>query len=75
MTATLADFKTNVAGDVVVRAETPRVLNFTLERGDVAETVTATANVPVLQTESASVAGTISEIQVRRLPQFGSGLL
>lgn len=71
VTAKLAGFKTHVVNDVVVHAETAGLLDLTLESGDVTETIVANANGPALPTESGSVAGTISEIPVRRLPQFG----
>ena len=66
-------FKTQSVPSIAIAAETPRVLDLTLQPGGNSETVTVTANeVPILQSADASIGSTISSEQVRRLPIFGA---
>ena len=64
-------FKKRVVKEVVVDAEKLRGLEVALELGAVQETVTVTAEQAALQTETASIATSITREQIRRLPQTG----
>jgi len=64
-------FKKETTRDVEVRAEAVRGLDVTLQPGTAQESVTVTANVGGLQTENASVAGSISSQQIVNLPEYG----
>ena len=66
-----ASFKKSSTPDVEVVAEAVNAANVTMETGSASETVTVTAGVGELQTESASLTGTITSQQVVELPQFG----
>lgn len=64
-------FKHQVTKDVDVAAEVPRGLDVTLFVGNTSESVTVNGDVaPALQTEDASVQGTISETEVESLPEI-----
>jgi hypothetical protein len=64
-------FKHQVTNDVEVAAEAPRGLDVTLLVGNTSESVTVNGDVaPALQTEDASVQGTISETEVESLPEI-----
>jgi hypothetical protein len=64
-------FKHQVTKDVDVAAEVPRGLDVTLLVGNASESVTVNGDVaPALQTEDASVQGTISETEVESLPEI-----
>src|SRR5229473_2253327 len=71
VTVEATGFKTVVSKDVEVQAEEPRGLDVTLQIGAVSEQVTVTAESEGLQTEDASVSGTLSSRDVLTLPQFG----
>src|ERR1700704_4435785 len=66
-----AGFIQSVSKDILVEAEQPRGLDVILQVGNVSETVTVSSTTEGLQTEDASVNGTISSQQVLTLPQFG----
>ena len=55
----------------MVEAEQPRGFDVTLQVGSASETVTVSESAEGLQTEDASVSGTITSQQVLTLPQFG----
>lgn len=71
ISAELSGFKRKVIENVTISAEELRGINFTLEPGEVTETVTVTIEYTPLQTESAEVSGTITMTEIRRLPQVG----
>lgn len=71
VSAELSGFKRKVIENVTISAEELRGINFTLEPGEVTETVTVTTEHTPLQTESAEVSGTITTTEIRRLPQVG----
>jgi Carboxypeptidase regulatory-like domain/TonB dependent receptor len=71
VTASLSGFKDTVTENVIVSAEEVRGLNVALQAGDVQETVTVIANTPTLRTENADVSGTLSTVEIQRLPQVG----
>lgn len=66
----LAGFKTTEQ-QATVTAEEIRGLDLRLEAGGVEETVTVTSAPTVLRTENAEVAGTLSTVEIQRLPQQG----
>jgi len=69
--ATAKGFKKATLGPVTVNAEEPLTADVRLEPGEITQTVTVTAESSIaLQTENASVGGTISSTQVQSLPQY-----
>lgn len=73
VTVTAQGFQQNQISNVAVAAETPRSLNVTLQTGQETQTVNVNADVvPVLQTSSASIQGTIDGAEIQRLPTFGA---
>ena len=65
-----ASFKKNSTSGVQVGAETARALNVTLEGGSASETITVTGAPPALQTENATLSGTITATEVESLPEI-----
>jgi hypothetical protein len=63
-------FKKSSRSDVQVGSETASAANVTLESGPGSETVTVTGAPPALQTEDATVQGTLSSIAVENLPEI-----
>jgi len=69
--ASLAGFKTKVITDVRISAEETSGVNLVLEPGAVTEQVTVNGDtLPTLDTEDASLTGTITKQQIEDLPQF-----
>lgn len=64
-------FKQSVSKDVLVQAELPRGFDVPLQIGVVSDQVTVTATGTGLQTEDASIASTITNREIARLPEFG----
>jgi Carboxypeptidase regulatory-like domain len=65
-------FKKKVLTDLQLIPEQPNALNVQLELGEATETITVDASqVPALDTQTASVGGTISSNQIQHLPSFG----
>jgi hypothetical protein len=71
VTVTLPGFKEARAENVVVDAEEIRGLDLTLQPGEITEAVTVTAAPTVLRTENAEIAGTMTAVEIQRLPQVG----
>src|SRR5918993_3605640 len=71
VTASISGFKETIVDNVSVGAEETRGLDLLLEPGGLQETVTVTSTPKALQTENADVAGTLSTVEVQRLPQVG----
>ena len=72
LTVEKAGFKKTTFENVVVNAEQVQGLDVVLTAGEVAETVTVTADqTPALETENANVSRAITTREVLRLPQFG----
>jgi hypothetical protein len=72
LTVEKAGFKKTTFESVVVNAEQVQGLDVVLTAGEVAETVTVTADqTPALETEDANINRAISTTEVRQLPQFG----
>lgn len=68
VTVEAAGFKKSSNDGVVVQAELPRGLDMVLETGGAQETVSVSGEVPALQTEDATISGTLSEHAVENLP-------
>ncbi len=66
-----ATFKKQTTPDVTVAAEATKGLDVTLEPGPAQESVTVNESVVDLQTENASIGGTITSQQIVNLPEFG----
>jgi len=65
-------FKRREVENVIVGAETEQGVDLSLAPGPVSETVTISGETtPDLQTENAAIDRGITEVEVRRLPQFG----
>lgn len=62
------NFKQSSQSGVDVAAERPTPVNVTLDTGSASETVTVTSEMPSLQTEDASIQGTLSSVEVESLP-------
>jgi len=65
-----ATFKKNSRSDVQVGSEAATAANIILETGSASETVNVTGAPPALQTEDATVEGTLTSIEVENLPQI-----
>ena len=62
----------SVLDHVAVIAEQANAINVQLEVGAVSQTVTVSGNsTPLIDTETASVSGTISTNQIQNMPSFG----
>ena len=61
-------FKRQVRSGVVLEVSAVLELDFTLQVGDLAETIEVTAVTPVLRTEEASVGNVVNEQELQRLP-------
>ncbi|HET8547126.1 MAG TPA: TonB-dependent receptor, partial [Bryobacteraceae bacterium] len=65
-------FAKKVLEEVIVSAEQVRALNVELSVGQLAESVTVTeASVPLIDTQTAIIQGTITRREVENLPSFG----
>ncbi len=64
-------FKTRVQGGVIVQVAATVKVDLRLELGQVTETVEVTGQVPVLQTQDASVGGTVTTTEIERIPVNG----
>src|ERR1044072_8653274 len=72
LTVEKANFRKTTFESVVVNAEQVQGLDVVLTAGEVAETVTVTADqTPALQSEDANINKAITATEVRQLPQFG----
>jgi hypothetical protein len=66
-----ASFKKSSRSNVTVLSETVNGANMTMETGSASESVTVTAGIGNLETESANVGVTLTSRQVVDLPEFG----
>jgi len=65
-------FKKKVLENVGIIAEQANALNIQLEVGQVTESITVTGDsTPLMDTETASVNGTVSSNQIQHMPSFG----
>src|SRR6266853_618662 len=63
-----AGFKTVEKTGVVVQINTTSALDFSLQPGDVKETLTVIADAPALQTESSDIGTVVDKRQIQELP-------
>ncbi len=71
VSASAPGFKTKVQPNVVLEAATNVKVDFQLEVGQISESVEVTGSATVLQTQEASVGGTVSGVEIGRLPVNG----
>jgi hypothetical protein len=71
ITVDMAGFQKQVVNDVQIIPEQPNALNIKLELGQATQTVTVSGSeTPALDTETASLSGTISSNQIQHLPSY-----
>src|SRR5467141_932325 len=76
LTIEKAGFKQKVLDNVGVIPEQANALNIQLEVGQVTESVTVNGDeIPAIDTETASVSGTVSSNQIQHMPSFGRDVL
>ena len=68
VTVALEGFKTTVVQDVVITAVQGADINAKLEVGGLAETVTVASSSEIIQTQSSTIASTITTNQITKLP-------
>ena len=72
LTAEMAGFKKKVLENVGFIAEQANALNIQLEVGQVTESITVSGDsTPLMDTETASVTGTVSGNEIQHMPSFG----
>src|SRR5882762_5442551 len=72
LTVEKAGFKQKVLDNVGVIPEQANALNIQLEVGQVTESVTVNGDeIPAIDTETASISGTVSSNQIQHMPSFG----
>jgi len=71
VTVELAGFKRAVRAGIELRVSDRLTLDFTLEVGDVAESVTVTGETPLLESQTASIGLVMDERRVAELPVVG----
>lgn len=64
-------FKTRLRTGIVVEIAATVKVDLSLELGQVTETVEVTGQIPVLQTQDASVGGTVTTTEIERIPVNG----
>ncbi|HKV24536.1 MAG TPA: TonB-dependent receptor [Candidatus Acidoferrum sp.] len=76
VTVEKAGFKKKLLSNVSVIPEQANALNIQLEVGEITQSVTVNGNsTPLIDTETASINGTISATQIQQLPSFGRDVL
>ncbi|MCC6536736.1 MAG: carboxypeptidase regulatory-like domain-containing protein, partial [Bryobacterales bacterium] len=71
VSSTMAGFKTKVISNVVLEVASNVKADFALEVGQITESVEVSAAATVLQTQDASVGGTVTSEELKRLPVNG----
>ncbi len=71
LTAEAQGFKEKVLENVVIIPEQPNGLDLQLEVGGAQETVTVSGTTQALDTETATISGTITSNQIQHMPSFG----
>jgi hypothetical protein len=71
LSATHPGFKTKIVPEVILELASTVKVDFTLEVGQVSESVEVTATAAILQTQEASVGGTVTGQELARLPVNG----
>jgi hypothetical protein len=67
----MAGFKKSVRGGIQLRVGDRVTLDFTMTMGDVSETVTVTAETPLLEASSADMGLVMEQRRVQELPVVG----
>src|SRR3979411_588747 len=76
LTVEKAAFKKTVLNNVVLIAEQANALNIQLEIGEVTQSITVSGDsTPLIDTQTASVSGTVSANQIQHMPSFGRDVL
>ncbi|MGB7284029.1 MAG: TonB-dependent receptor [Candidatus Acidiferrum sp.] len=76
ITVEKAGFKKKVLEHVGIIPEQANALNIQLELGEVTQSVTVSGNsTPLMDTETASINGTVTSNQIQHLPSFGRDVL
>jgi Carboxypeptidase regulatory-like domain len=75
LTVEAKGFKQKVFDDVTIIPEQPNGLDVPLEIGTQTETVTVSGTTQALDTETASLSGTITDRQIQHIPSFGRDAL
>jgi hypothetical protein len=68
-------FKQKSLEDVQIIPEQPNTLNLQLDVGEVQQTVTVSGTTETLDTETATISGTIRSNQIQHMPAFGRDVL
>ena len=68
-------FKQKVLENVLIIPEQPNALDLALDLGEAKETVTVTDTAQALDTETATIAGTVSSNEIQHLPSMGRDVL
>jgi len=71
LTAEAKGFKQKVLENVVIIPDQPNALDVQLDVGAITDTITVSGTTEALDTETATVSGTISENQIQHMPSFG----
>ncbi len=69
--ASTEGFKTQLRSGVIVELAAVVKVDINLELGQVTETIEVTGEIPVLQTQDASVGGTVTNTEIARIPVNG----
>jgi len=71
ITAEAQGFKTKVLEHVAIIPEQPNALDLQLDVGEVQQTVTVSETTETLDTDTATLSGTITSNQIQHMPSFG----
>lgn len=71
VSASMSGFKTRVVPEVILEIASTVKVDFSLEVGQVTETIEVSATTAILQTQEASVGGTVTGAELSRLPVNG----
>ena len=71
VTASTEGFRTEIRAGVIVGVAATVKVDFGLELGQVTETIEVTGEIPTLQTQDASVGGTVTNTEIARMPVNG----
>jgi hypothetical protein len=75
LTAEAKGFKKKVLDHVQIIPDQPNGLDVQLEVGDVQQTIIVSATTQALDTETATVSGTVSNNQIQHMPSFGRDVM
>src|SRR3979411_2858619 len=75
LTAEAQGFKKRVLENVQIIPEQPNALDLQLDLGQAQETVTVSGTTEALDTETATVSGTVNDNEIQHMPSFGRDVL